>query len=117
MALQALTDPELLLLARDTPADIRLFQLIFYTMYPDQMLRLFGGLLAEDSQDFAPIVSMNDGAIARTHVATLSAADRKRNIDGSHIPVDPQDHFTVQLWAAVQTMAQFPATYDQKYMD
>ena len=118
MALQAITDPELLLLQRDTPADIRLFQLSFYTMFPDQMLRLFGGMLSEDTADFSPVVSMSDSSIARTHVATLSdPTARGRVVDSSHIAIDPQDHFTIQLWGAVQTIAQFPATYDQKYMD
>jgi hypothetical protein len=117
MMLQALTDPDLLLLARDTPSDIRLFELNFYTMFPDQMVRLFGSLLSEDVGDFAPIVSQANGqqVISRAHVATMNSAPR--TIDATHQLLDPQDHFTIQLWAAVQTMAQFPATYDQRYMD
>ncbi len=119
MMLQALTDPQLLLLQRDTPSDIRLFQLSFYTMYPDQMMRLFGAMLSEDFDDFAPIVSTTDQTIARTHVSTLNApdAERGRTIDAKHTAIDPQTHFTIQLWSAVQTVAQFPATYDQRYMD
>jgi hypothetical protein len=122
MMLQALTDPELLILARDTPTDIRLFQLNFYTMFPDQMLRYFGGLLSEDYTDFAPLVtptSATDFAIERTHIPTLnlSGPARDHTVDASHIPLDPQNHFTMQLWSAVQTIAQFPATYDQRYMD
>lgn len=124
MALDALTDPELLLLQRDTPTDLRLFQLSFYTMYPAQTIRLFGALLAEDAADFAPIVALSgDHAIARTHLATLNlppgtgAGRSGRVIDTGHLPLDPQAHFTVQLRSAVDTIAQFPATFDQRFMD
>ncbi len=119
MMLQALTDPDLLLLQRDTPTDIRLFELNFYTMFPDQMIRLMGGLLAEDYNDVAPIVSTGGTTIVRPQIAQISAAKRSAEftLDAAHQPVDPQDHFTIQLWAAVQTIAQFPATYDQRYMD
>jgi hypothetical protein len=119
MAVQAITDPELLLLQRDTPTDIRLFQLSFYTMYPEQMIRLFGGILSEDEQDYSPVYNAANKTIARTHVATLAdpPATRGRQLDGAHLPLDPQTHFTVQLWSAVQTISQFPATYDQRYMD
>jgi hypothetical protein len=33
------------------------------------------------------------------------------------VAIDPQDHFTMQLWTAVLSTALFPATYDQRYMD
>ena len=120
MSIQAITDPELQLLGRDTPTDIRQFQLSLYTMFPAQMLRFFGGMLSEDYQDFAPIVdTAGTNAIVRPHIATINlpGAANGRVIDGRHRPIDPQDHFTIQLWAAVQTVAQFPATYDQRYMD
>jgi hypothetical protein len=117
MMLQAITDPDLLLLARDTPTDIRLFQLSFYTMFPGQMIRMFGGLLAEDYVDFAPVVQTggNNIVITRPHVATINTDTRV--VDATHQLLDPQAGFTVQLWAAVQSIAEFPATYDQRYMD
>jgi hypothetical protein len=120
MAVQAITDPELALLGRDTPNDIRQFQLSQYTMYPAQWIRFFGGLLSEDYQDFAPIVETTGAHnIVRPHIATINlpAPMNGRRIDMTHQPIDPQDHFTVQLVAAVHTMAQFPSSYDQRYMD
>src|SRR5262249_6114228 len=36
MALQTLTHPDLLLITRDTPSDIRLFEMSYYTMFPEQ---------------------------------------------------------------------------------
>ena len=72
MMLQAMTDPQLLILQRDTPSDIRLFQLSQYTVFPTQMIRLFGALLSEDYGDFAPQIARN-GTIARPHVATMSS--------------------------------------------
>jgi hypothetical protein len=118
MMLEALTDPELLILERDTPSDIRLFQLNFYTMFPTQMIRLFGGLLSEDYGDFAAQIAPS-GTIERPHVATM-------NSEGSlptgttpptrSVPLDPQTGFTMELWSSVFTSALFPATYDQRYM-
>jgi hypothetical protein len=124
LSVDALVDPDLYLLGRDTPVDIRLFQLSYYTMYPDQMIRLFGALLSEDTTDYAPIVqTTGQHPISRTHVATINLPpgagmnQSGRVIDATHLPIDPQDHFTVQLGSAVNTIAQFPATYDQRYMD
>ncbi len=126
MMLEAMTDPALYLLQRDTPTDIREFTLSFYTMFPGQMTRLFGGILAEDMNDFAPIVDTaattanpKNPVISRPHVATMSAAPaaRGRTLDAGHVTIDPQNHFTIQIWSAVLTMALFPATYDQRYMD
>jgi hypothetical protein len=83
------------------------------------MTRLFGALLAEDNADFAPIYSIQNKTIQRTHVATLTApaGQNGRVLDANHVPLDPQAHFTIQAWSAIQTMTQFPATYDQTYMD
>ncbi len=118
MMIEALTDPELLLLERDTPSDIRLFQLSFYTMFPNQMIRLFGGLLSEDYADYASQIAPN-GTIDRPHVATLSSegSDPTGVNPAGSVPLDPQTGFTIELWSAVQTISQFPATYDQRYMD
>ncbi|MEI8258508.1 MAG: hypothetical protein WCJ30_22775, partial [Deltaproteobacteria bacterium] len=119
MCIQSISDPELALLGRDTPTDIRQFQLSTYTMYPAQTIRYFGGLLAEDYGDYAPIVdtASTSHPILRTRFATLNQAANGRRIDRTHQPIDPQTHFTIQLWSAVQTVSQFPATYDQRYMD
>ena len=78
------------------------------------MLRFFGGLLAEDYVDFAPVYKA-DHTIVRPNVATLNIPGR--TLTAGSRALDPQDHFTMQLWSAVTTMAQFPATYDQTYMN
>ena len=53
--------------------------------------------------------------IVRPHVVTSNTDPRV--MDATHQPIDPQTHYTVQLWTAVQAMAEFPATYDQRYME
>lgn len=120
MALQALVDPDLSLVGRDTAGDIRLFQLNAFTIYPAQMTRLFGALLSEDRGDFAPIIR-TDGEfeIQRTSVATLNLPPgaNGRVLDGNHVPLDPQTGFTLQVWSAALTMSGFPATFDRRYMD
>ena len=124
LALDAFSDPELLLITRDTPTDLRLFQLSFYSMYPAQTIRLFGGMLSEDYDDYAPLVSLSgDHEVQRTHLATLNlpagtgAGRSGRVIDTNRVALDPQAHFTVQLRSAVMSVAQFPATFDQRFMD
>lgn len=120
MALEAMVDPDLSLIGRDTAGDIRLFQLNAFTIYPGQMTRLFGGLLSEDYADFAPIVR-TDGEfeIQRTRVATLNlpAGRNERVLDATHVPLDPQTRFTLQVWSAALTMSGFPATYDRRFLD
>ncbi|MFO0628801.1 MAG: hypothetical protein U0325_24720 [Polyangiales bacterium] len=120
MSLQALVDPDLSLVGRDTAGDIRLFQLNAFTIYPAQMTRLFGALLAEDYADFAPIIR-TDGEfeVQRTNVATLNLAGaaRGRTLDATHVPLDPQTGFTLQVWSAALTMSGFPATFDRRYLD
>ncbi len=120
----SLTDPELYLLGRDTPVDIRRFKVSFYTMFPEQTLRLFGGVLAEDTNDFAPIVStVGTPVVQRTNLATLNLPTGKgpgtngRVFDNTHQAIDPQAQFTVQLMSAILTTALFPSTYDQRYME
>src|SRR4029078_7899011 len=113
MSLEVLVDPELHLLNRDTSSDYRQFQLSYYTMFPDQMIRLFGGLLSEDYQDFAPLMQYRGEArsIDRTHVASIHLPPRVgpgengRRVDAANVPIDPQTHFTIQLWAAIHTIA------------
>jgi hypothetical protein len=119
MALQTLTNPDLLLLTRDTPSDIRLFEMSYYTMFPEQMTRLFGALLAEDYAEYAPIQLRSDTGMQRVDISkvNLPFPDNGRDVAPPNLLVDPQTHFTVQLFAAVHTMTQFPATYDQRYMD
>ncbi len=124
LSIDSFTDPELLLLGRDTPVDLRLFQLSFYTMYPAQTLRLWGALLSEDLDDYAPIVEVGGThGITRPHLATLNlprgngAGQSGRVLDAGHVALDPQAAFTVQLRAAIIGTANFPATFDQRYMD
>ena len=120
MALQALVDPDLSLIGRDTAGDIRLFQLNAFTIYPAQTTRLFGALLAEDIADFAPIIRTDgDFEVQRTNLATLNlpAGRSGRVLDATHVPLDPQTRFTLQVWSAALTMSGFPATYDRRYLD
>lgn len=124
LSLDAFSDPELLLLQRDTPADLRLFQLSFYTMYPAQTLRWFGAMMSEDFNDYAPVIeTVGTRPITRPHLATLNLPPgvgpgrSGRVVDGTHVALDPQTGFTVQLRAAAMGMANFPATFDQRFME
>jgi hypothetical protein len=124
MSLQAFSDPDLYLLNRTSSGDVRQYEVGMFEMFPEQTLRFFGGLLSEDYQDFAPIVTpgMNP-VIQRTHLATLnlpmgtSTGQNGRHFDATHLPLDPQTHFTTELWAANATMAMIPTSFDQTYMN
>jgi hypothetical protein len=123
MSLEAFSDPDLYLLNRTSSGDVRQYEVGFYQMFPEQTLRFYGGLLAEDNQDFAPIVDTRTSGnpIARTHLATINlpmgtgANQNGRLIDASHVPIDPQDHFTIQLWAVSNALAMIPTSFDQSF--
>ncbi|MEI2709434.1 MAG: hypothetical protein V9E96_10530 [Chitinophagaceae bacterium] len=81
-------------------------------------------MLAEDHDDFAPIVSLTGDHDSRAHAPrdaqppAGAGADRSgRVLDANHVALDPQAHFTVQLRSGHHDVAQFPATFDQRFMD
>jgi len=109
LALMVLTDPETHFLGRDTAADVRTYQINFYSSFGPSMTSFFRGLIGEDWQSVAPRVDA--GQVVYPDPLELVSGD----MPGT--PVDPNASFSIQLAATVYGMALIPQTYDQTYMN
>ncbi len=118
LSLQALADPELSI--DEVGWGRTQYQVSTYVVFPAQTIRFFGGLLSGDYADFAPIVDTAAPHIIRRiwfSVLTVPSPVSGRVIDASHVPIDPQAHFTMQLWSAILTLAEFPTAGDTRYLE
>ena len=109
LALMVLTDPETHFIGRDTAADVRSYQINFYSSFAPSMTSFFRGLVGEDWQTVSPRVV--SGQLRYPDALQLASSD----MPGT--PVDPNASFSIQLAAAVYGMALIPQTYDQTYMN
>ena len=109
VALQVLVDPQTNFLGRDTAADVRRYQLSFYTSFAPAMTGFMRGLVGEDWETVAPRLS-GDEVI---YPDPLQLADA--SMPG--IPVDPNASFSIQLAASVYGMAMIPETFDRTYFE
>ena len=112
VALQALTDPETHFIGRDTSADVRQYQLSYYTTFAPSMDGFFRGLLSDDWSTIGPRVgAVRGGPLAYPTPLQLANNDAPGN------PIDPGASFSIQLYATVLGMALIPQTFDQTYMN
>ncbi|MDH5493365.1 MAG: zinc-dependent metalloprotease, partial [Myxococcales bacterium] len=109
LAIMVLTDPETHFLGRDTAADVRRYQISYYSSFPGAMESLFGGLLGEDWDAVAPRVD-GTGLVYPDPLDLVSGG-----MPG--VPVDPNASFSIQLFASVYGMALIPETFDRTYMN
>ena len=107
LALMVLTDPQTNFLGRDTAADVRRYQINFYSSFREPMTGLFSGLLSADWDTIAP--RMQSGELRYPTPAELA--------DGGMAgkPLDPNASFSIQLYAATYGMAMIPETFDRAY--
>jgi hypothetical protein len=112
IALQTLTDPETHFLGRDTSADVREYQLSYYTTFAPSMTGLFSGLLSDNWATIGPRPGATAGA-ALVYPTALQLA----NGGATGNPIDPGASFSIQLYATILGMALIPQTFDQTYMN
>ena len=108
LALQTLVDPESNFLGRDTAADVRRYQINFYSSFSPAVTGFFRGLLGEDWGAIAP------RAVDRSELRFPDPL----NLAGdpmSGTPVDPNASFSIQLYGATYAMAQIPETFDRTF--
>ncbi|MEM9864930.1 MAG: zinc-dependent metalloprotease, partial [Myxococcota bacterium] len=108
LALQVLLDPQTNFLGRDTAADVRRYQLSFYTTFGPSTEGLIGGLVGSDWSAIAPRFD----ADALRYPTALELRERLP-IEGT--PIDPNTSFSIQLAAATYGMALIPETYDRSF--
>ncbi len=107
LALNVLTDPETHFVGRDTAADVRRYQLSFYTTFAPSLTSFMRGVIAEDWDTISP-------RIIGGQLSYPDALDMEtRDLPG--VPVDPNASFSIQLYAATYGMALIPDTYDQTF--
>jgi hypothetical protein len=111
LAIMALTDPTTYFVGRDTSADIREYQLNFYTTFGPSLSGMFRNLLADDWSAIAP------RATSATELEYLDPLDFVTDGPGTGTPVDPNASFSVQLYASLYSMMYIPQLYDQTFMN
>ncbi len=111
LAIEALTDPETSFVGRDTSADVRSYELNYYTTFAPAMTGLVRGILSEDWTAFAP----RSGSDATGPLYPTAEQLRDRTMTGT--PLDPNASFSVQLYTAVFAMALVPETFDQSIVE
>lgn len=111
LAMELMSDPTTWFMGRDTAADIRQYQLSYYTNFRDQMIDLFGGLIGDQVSSLAPYAD----ALGVVHRPDFRDIDRELP-DGA-TPLDPQTGFTVQLYAAVYGMTMMSDNFDTTFID
>ncbi|MAQ14249.1 MAG: hypothetical protein CMN30_05580 [Sandaracinus sp.] len=107
LALMVMTDPQTNFLGRDTAADVRRYQINFYSSYPEATTNFLGGLLASDWSTISP--RQVDGELVYPDPVELAEG----NMAGT--PVDPNASFSIQLYGATYGMAQIPETFDRTF--
>jgi hypothetical protein len=112
LATQVLTDPQTNFIGRDTAADIRRYQINFYSSFGPSVTGFFRGLMGSDWKAVAPRVSEDAEGLKYPDPLNLTAGNE---LQGR--PIDPNASFTVQLYAAVFSMGMIPETFDQTYMN
>lgn len=111
IALLVLTDPETNFVGKDTSSDVRGYQLSFYTTFREALTKAMTGTLSEDWSAIAARAS-EDGTLTYPSVSDLAAG-----LEPEGAPVDPNAAFTIQLYAALYSMALVPATFENDYLN
>lgn len=111
LAIEALTDPATSFVGRDTSADLRSYELNYYSTFAPAMTGLVRGILSEDWASFAPRAGTRATGPRYPTAAELS----DRTMTG--VPLDPNASFSLQLYTAVFAMALVPETYDQSIVE
>ncbi len=107
LALMVMVDPQTNFLGRDTAADVRRYQISFYSSFGPAVTGFFRGLLSSDWNTVAP--RLQEGELIYPTAVEL----RDGSMGGT--PLDPNASFSIQLFAATYGMAMIPETFDRTY--
>jgi hypothetical protein len=120
LALQVLAESQAYFTGRDTSTDVRKYAIGYYTVYKQQMQDRLGGLLSGDYNAIAPRVKPAGGVGSRAfEVAQVNWSDNTLtdpSAAGAAI-VDPTGGFTLQLYAGLYGLSNFPTTFDTSFID
>ena len=123
IALQTMAESQAYFTGRDTSTDVRKYAIGFITSYRDQIQERFGALFSGDYNAFSPR-AVKAGTDIITHVEQANWSDYifpRKDGTSSTTPagsvLDPAGGFTLQLYAGVYGLSNFPGTFDQSFID
>ena len=125
LALQTMADSQAYFTGRDTSTDVRKYAIGYITSYKNQLQERFGALFAGDYTSFAPR-AYKSGTDPNAHVEQANWSDfvyPRTDGTASTAPspgaviLDPAGGFTLQLYAGVYGLSNFPGTFDQSFID
>ncbi len=118
VAIDVMSQSQAYFTGRDTATDVRRYAIGYIRPFKHQIEEKLGALLAGDYASVAPRISAIDPT---TKMATVSYDSWALNNDLVTKPatglVDPTTGFTIQLYAAVYGLSEFPTTFDQSFID
>lgn len=107
LALMVMVDPQTNFLGRDTAADVRRYQISFYSSFAPSVTGFLSGLLSSDWNTVAPRLQAGE--------LVYPSATELRDGSMGGTPLDPNASFSIQLFAATYGMAMIPETFDRTY--
>jgi hypothetical protein len=109
LALEVLTNPGIRVIGQDTVADMRRYQVSFFTTYEDALTSFFRGIIGQDWGCYAP---RENGS----HLVYPDLGNHlDRNMNGAI--VEPAVGFSLQLYAMIYGMTLTPRSFDQSFID
>lgn len=114
IALDILSESQAYFTGRDTSTDVRKYAIGYILPFRKQIQEKLGALFAGDFVSFAPRVAKSGNmASVKQPSWTLNNATTPDNGD----VIDPATGFTLQLYAGVYGLSEFPTTFDRSFVD
>jgi hypothetical protein len=120
-AMDVLTQSQAYFTGRDTATDVRRYAIGYIRPFKNQITEKIGALLAGDYQSLSPVIAANPDktnrvvfdswALNNDSTSSTNLTSKAGNI------MDPSTGFTMQLYAAVYGLSEFPTTFDQDFVD
>jgi hypothetical protein len=105
LAMELMSDPTTWFMGRDTAADIRQYQLSYYTNFRDQMLDLFGGLIGDQVSTLAPYAGARCSPDFDIDREAATPSIRRRAARVAAVDDDDVDNFDTLIDSARQPRA------------
>ncbi|MEC9465944.1 MAG: zinc-dependent metalloprotease [Myxococcota bacterium] len=117
-AIETLSDPTTYFLGVDDVADSTAYNLGFNVAFPHAVETMFGAIINDDYQRFAPRLK-DDGTLVMPSILDtpqLAINDTLTEPVGGQL-IDPATNFTISLYAMYYGMALLNANFDQSFND
>ncbi len=116
VALDVLGESQAYFTGRDTSVDVRQYAIGYVLPYKRQIEEKFGAMLSDNYAGYAPYFTSNaDGQ--QVIVNPNWALPNPPTTGELQDLLDPQTGFTLNLYAGIYALAQFPTTFDHDFID